>query len=412
MYPYLLLRVRFLPTRRAPARLIPMARGIDRGDALLAPDLAWASWDFQPSPWSPGALLVNCPDDPTAPLLAYAPPGVSLCGEDGFAAAGWRSAGWPQLGAFLRRGEPEWTRSVEFDCLFAEIPEDFVGWATAATAAHVERLWAIAGRPTCSERASELAGSLGAELEMTAPGALARIAEESFERPRPLPRRRSARRPASRLLLPGIHRAQALDVAVQGGAILLAYLLYLLVREPWAPRGAQVGVGEALALPLGGFGVWLYGLGHVMVPLAFLAWVYFRRPSSFARVRNTLGLAAALAVSVYLLYAPHPVYAAGPPRSVPSGAIATMPALHLVVALTVAVFGVRLSRSPLARLLWLVYPPLVAWILVSTGSRYPQYTIVLALALLAISLLALRLFGSRLPAILLAAPRGGRRTTV
>jgi hypothetical protein len=370
------------------------------GDDVLAPGLGWASWDFQPSSWSAGALLVNCADDARAPLLAYAPPGVSLWGESGFATARWRSAWWPTTAAFLRRGEPERTQTLEFDRIFAEIPEDFSGWATAATAAHVERLRALAARPGSCAQAAELAGLLHAELEMGCPGALERAAEESLAEfhalgaGRPWGRRRGRphfRRPT---------RRQVLDVGLQAGALLLAYLLYLLVREPWAPRGTQVGLREALALPLGGFTVWLYGLGHVLLPIGFLAWVYFRRPASFAGVRNVMGLAVALAFGAYLVYSPRPVYAAGPAQSVPSAALATMPGLHLAVALALALFGVGLSRSPVARILWLAYPPLVAWVLISTGSRYPEFTIGLAVAILALSFLLARLLAPRLPSAL------------
>jgi hypothetical protein len=360
------------------------------GEVLVA-DLTWASWDFLPSPWSAGTLLVNCTDDVRAPFVGYAAPGVSLCGEIGLETSRWRCGGWTNSEAFLNGCDPDWVRAIELDTVCTEIPDDFSDWALDATAAHVERLRALAELRPQASAAAGLADRLHAEVEMTVPGALERMNDEFGEElfawiPRPPLRAGSW----ARSLIRSFDWRQALDVGVQASGLLLAYLLYQLVREPWVPKGMQVDLAEALRLPIGDFLVWIYGLGHVVLPIAFLAWVYFRRRHTFPLLRNTLAVAGVLVVCAYLLYSPGRVYAEGPAQSVPSNALATMPALHLVVALALAWFGATLSRSRLAMACWALYPVLVAVVLVTSGSRYPEFTIGFALTVLAVSLVFVR----------------------
>lgn len=372
----------------------------DRTDQIgevLVPDLTWASWDFLPSPWSAGTLLINSIDDSRTPFVGYAAPGVSLCGETGLETASWRCGGWTNSEAFLLRRDPDWVRTIELDTVRAEIPDDFGDWALDATAAHVERLRALAGRrpPACA--ASDLADRLHAEMEMTVPGALERMNNEFGEELLALTSRRPLRAKSwASSLARSLDWRQAIDVGFQAAVLLAIYLLYRLLREPGAPEGMQVDFAEALQLPVGSFLAWVYGLGHVVLPIAFLAWVYFRRHESFALLRNTLVVAGGLVVAAYLLYSPGRVYAEGPAQSVPSNALATMPALHLVVALALAWFGVALSRSLLARACWVIYPLLVATVLVAGGSRYPEFTIGFAVMVLALSLIVVRYVAPRL----------------
>jgi PAP2 superfamily len=374
-----------------------MEKETDHIEEVLVPDMTWASWDFQPSLWSAGTLLVNGVDDVRAPFVGYAAPGVSLCGESGFETARWRRASWPSSEAFLLRHEPESLLTLELDCVCAEIPDDFADWATDATAAQVERLRAISAHSREPSPAADLADLLHAEMEMTFPGALERMNEEFAERLYTVSSERPSRFHAwLTSLARSFDRRQAFGVGMEAAGLLLAYSLYHLVREPEAPKGMQVGLTEALRLPAEDFFVWLYGLGHVLLPIAFLAWVYFRRPSAFAFVRNTLAVTASVVVVAYLLYSPKPVYAKGPAQSVPSDALATMPALHLGVALALACFGVVLSRSILARACWVLYPVLVAVVLTTSGSRYPGLTIGIAIATLALSLLLVRHVAPRL----------------
>jgi hypothetical protein len=372
----------------------------DRTDQIgevLVPDLTWASWDFLPSPWNAGTLLINCVDDSRAPFVGYAAPGVSLCGESGLETASWRCGGWTNSEAFLLHRDPDWVRTIELDTVRAEIPDDFDDWALDATAAHVERLRALAARRPQASAAADLADRLHAEMEMTVPGALERLNDEfSEELLAWMPRRPLRTTRWARSLARSLDWRQAIDVGFQAAVLLVIYLLYRRVREPGVPEGMQVNFAEALQLPVGGFLAWIYGLGHVVLPIAFLAWVYFRRRPTFALLRNALVVAGGLVVAAYLLYSPGRVYAEGPAQSVPSNALATMPALHLVVALALAWFGVALSRSLLARACWVVYPLLVATVLVAGGSRYPEFTIGFAVMVLALSLIVVRYVAPRL----------------
>jgi PAP2 superfamily protein len=366
------------------------------GDLLVA-DMSWASWDFLPSPWSAGTLLINSIDDSRAPFVGYAAPGVSLCGESGLDTASWRCGGWTNSEAFLLRRDPDWVRTVELDTVRAEIPDDFDDWALDATAAHVERLRALAGRRPQAAAAADLADRLHAEMEMTVPGALERLNDEFGEELLAwIPRRPLRAKGWARSLARSLDWRQAVDVGFQAAVLLGIYLLYRRVREPGVAEGMQVNFAEALELPVGGFLAWVYGLGHVVLPIAFLAWVYFRRHHTFALLRNTLVVAGGLVVAAYLLYSPGRVYAEGPAQSLPSNALATMPALHLVAALALAWFGVALSRSLLARACWVLYPLLVATVLVAGGFRYPEFTIGFAVMVLSLSLVLVRYVAPRL----------------
>lgn len=377
-----------------------MGKGGEQMEDLIALDTTWASWDFQPSSWSPGTLLVNCFDDVRSPFVAYAAPGVSLCGETGPDTARWRRGIWASSDAFLLKSQPEQMGTLELDSVCFEIPDDFAGWALEATAAHVERLRAIAALRPEGHAQGQLADVLHAEMEMSYPGALERINDDFAEELCSEAPRRSRRAPSGiRALIGSLDHRQLLDLGVQASVLLVAYVVYRFLREPWAPSGVKVDPTQALQMPVGDFVMWLYGLGHVVLPVAFLAWVYFRRQVAFTLVRNTLVVAGALAVAAYLLYSPNRVYAEGPAQSVPSSALATMPALHLVVAIGLAGFGVVLTRSLLARACWVLYPLLVGGVLIVSGSRLPGLTIGFATAILALSLVVVWRASAYLPAL-------------
>jgi hypothetical protein len=377
--------------------------GIDfeREDAM--PPLPWASWDFYPSPWNGGILIAHCTDKPTAPFVGVAAPGVSLCGESGFETARWRRGEWPTVGDFLSHGEPRRLETVELSCIRADLPDDFDEWAARATVAHIDRLRSfVLHRPEESE-AADLADALHVEMEDAYPGAMERLSMDfcgipvlgEVEKGASLRMQLLERFPVLR-----IPTVKALDLTGQAVGFLILYGLYRLVRElvsePWAPEGKQIGLRTAFQVPVGEFALWLYGLGHVLLPVAFLGWVYFRRQASFAFARNAMVLAAVLSVAAYLLYSPGAVYAVGFAESVPANALPTMPALHLAVAFGLGYFGVRLSRSVAARAFWVAYAMVATWVVVISGSRYPVPTIAFAAMVATISLVLADRLVSRL----------------
>ena len=360
--------------------------GIDfHRDAVLSLP-GWASWDFHPSPWNGGTLIAHCADDPDSPFLGLAAPGVSLCGESGFETARWRRAEWSTVREFLAHGEPQRFETVELECIRMDLPDDFDEWAARATAAHIDRLRSFDLHNSQESEAAHLADLLHVEMEDAYPGVLERLWTEyrvpRFEETEVQVSfaRRSLER-VSRHVSP----IQALDLVGQAIGFGVLYGLYRLVREPWAPRGEQVGLEGVLQMPIGEFALWLYGMAHVALPAAFLGWVYFRRHDSFALARNAMVLAIVFTVGAYLLYSPGAVYAGGFSESVPANALPTMPALHLAVALGLAYFGIRLTRGLTAKALWAAYPLVVALVVLISGSRYPLPTIAFAVAMMAAS---------------------------
>ncbi len=361
--------------------------GIDLHRDAVSPLMGWASWDFYPSPWNGGTLIAHCADDPDAPFLGLAAPGVSLCGESGFETARWRRAEWSTVREFLEHGEPRRFETVELECVRTDLPDDFDEWAARATATHIDRLRSFDLHSSRESEAAHLADLLHVEMEDAYPGVLERLWTE-YRVPQlgeTEVRASLTHRSLERLSL-RISPIQALDLAGQAIGFAVLYGLYRLVREPWAPRGEQVGLEGVLQMPVGEFALWLYGMAHVALPAAFLGWVYFRRHDSFAMARNAMVLAIVLTVSAYVLYSPGAVYAVGFAESVPDNALPTMPALHLAVALGLAYFGIRLTRSWTAKALWATYPLVVALVVLISGSRYPLPTIVFAATMMAASL--------------------------
>ncbi len=130
-----------------------------------------------------------------------------------------------------------------------------------------------------------------------------------------------------------------------------------------------------------------YFISQFTVSTVFLLWVYARRQTHFARVRNAL--LAANYVSVIVMF----LYPLAPPRSVPgagfvdtldanavnlsSGVISAlnnpnsaMPSLHASYAVVLGIAGFLLTRSLLARTLWALYPLLVSYSVIATGNHY------------------------------------------
>jgi hypothetical protein len=354
---------------------------------LLVADFDWAGWDFYPSQWNAGTLLINWEDHQLAGLVAIAAPGVSLCGEAGLKTAYWRKAVWKDANAFFGRAEPIGFARLDLESISAEIPPDFAGWAADATIAHIERLRAFLTDRPDELGTAEVADCLEWELETSLPGARERLQSEAETA---WGESTFARRRSRLTFLRRLTVTQTLDALEQLTLLGLVYGFYRVVRESWAPEGVHVELSNVLMLPLGQFFLWLYGFAHLLLPIAFLGWLYLGRRRSFVFARNTLLLTALMSIAGYLTHAPQPIYGIHSTDSIPASALATMPALHLTVALSLAYLGFALTRGVVTRIAWAAYPLFVVLVLLQSDVRYPGATVAFSLAVVTVAVLVSR----------------------
>jgi membrane-associated phospholipid phosphatase len=156
-----------------------------------------------------------------------------------------------------------------------------------------------------------------------------------------------------------------------------------------------------------------YWLSQFAVVGMALLWVYFMRHDRFYDFRNTLIVANLLGLLGYVLLP------TAPPRMFPewgftdtlaehsavnhesvaalANPYAAMPSLHSMDALIVGVAMACLVRSPIARVLWLLWAPWVWFAVMSTGNHY---WLDVAAGVLLAGVAALIVFGGRLLAAL------------
>ncbi|MEU8761559.1 phosphatase PAP2 family protein [Streptomyces sp. NPDC048659] len=159
-----------------------------------------------------------------------------------------------------------------------------------------------------------------------------------------------------------------------------------------------------------------YAAVHFPVTLAFLAWLYWRRPAHYVWSRRVLALLTAAALALHLLlplapprmlaatglvdtaqvYGPS-VYGATPEADSMANQFAAMPSLHFGWALMVAI-GLIAAMSSRWRLLWLLHPALTLLVIVGTANHY-WFDALAAAVLLGLALLVF------------PAPGRARRTT-
>ncbi|WP_107441012.1 phosphatase PAP2 family protein [Streptomyces sp. NRRL S-4] len=151
-----------------------------------------------------------------------------------------------------------------------------------------------------------------------------------------------------------------------------------------------------------------YATVHFPATLAFLAWLYWRRPRHYVWSRRVLAALTGAALALHLLFPLAPprmlraaglvdtgqvygptVYADSPATDSMANQFAAMPSLHVGWALAVAVGLIVATRSRW-RLLWLLHPLLTLLVVVGTANHYWLDAIVVA-ALLAVAYAALRL---------------------
>jgi hypothetical protein len=145
-----------------------------------------------------------------------------------------------------------------------------------------------------------------------------------------------------------------------------------------------------------------YATVHFPATVAFLVWLYLRRPAHYVWARRVLAALTAAALAVHLVFplAPPRMLAAtglvdtarlygpsvyGPPQSDHlSNQFAAMPSLHFGWALMVAIGLIVATRSRLRRL-WLLHPLVTLLVIVGTANHY-WLDAVAAGALLALAL--------------------------
>ena len=130
-----------------------------------------------------------------------------------------------------------------------------------------------------------------------------------------------------------------------------------------------------------------YASLHLAGTTAVLVWVYRRRRSEYARLRNTLMLASGLAVAGYALFPTAPPRLAGigitdtvsdsTPVNLHSAIVsslynpyAAVPSVHIVFAVIVGVTVARLASRPLWRAAGALYPAFVLFVIVATGNHF------------------------------------------
>ncbi|MGI5412718.1 phosphatase PAP2 family protein [Streptomyces chartreusis] len=149
-----------------------------------------------------------------------------------------------------------------------------------------------------------------------------------------------------------------------------------------------------------------YATVHFPATVAFLVWLYLRRPTHYVWARRVLAAVTAAALLVHLTFplAPPRMLAAtglvdtgqvygpsvygSPQTDQLSNQFAAMPSLHFGWALMVAIGLIVTTRSR-RRLLWLLHPLLTLLVIVGTANHYWLDAIV-ATAMLGVALAVIR----------------------
>ena len=143
----------------------------------------------------------------------------------------------------------------------------------------------------------------------------------------------------------------------------------------------------AAALPglIGALGV-LYLTMHLAVTGVYLLWLHRRRPAAFPFVRTTLLIGSALALIGYLVFptAPPREAALGITDTISGGRVnlnhglisslynpfAAVPSMHVGYAVVVGASLIRYGGRRSLRVLGLLYPALVVFVVVATGNHF------------------------------------------
>lgn len=132
----------------------------------------------------------------------------------------------------------------------------------------------------------------------------------------------------------------------------------------------------------------LYLNAQFSIALGFLVWLYLFRNESYYFVRNMFVIAMGLALVGYV------AFPTAPPRLFPEHGFvdtivdfskvnhdstlakvfinpyAAVPSMHCAFALMIGGTGVMVCRHWLSKLLWALWPPLIAWVVIVTANHY------------------------------------------
>jgi hypothetical protein len=133
---------------------------------------------------------------------------------------------------------------------------------------------------------------------------------------------------------------------------------------------------------------WLYVNAQTSITLAALIYLYVRHNRNFYFVRNMLMIAMPIALVSYV------VFPTAPPRLMPewgfidtvsdvtavgsngsmtslfTNPLAAVPSMHVAFALMIGWTLARLARHPAVRVLWLVYPFVITFVIVVTANHF------------------------------------------
>jgi membrane-associated phospholipid phosphatase len=132
---------------------------------------------------------------------------------------------------------------------------------------------------------------------------------------------------------------------------------------------------------------WMYVNSHFLVTTTFLIWLYVARNHAYYFVRNMFMVAMVFALIGYV------AFPTAPPRFLPEWGFqdtvadffgntasqtasvlynpyAAMPSMHVAFALMIAVPAFQLVRHRWLKALWLFYPLLVTFVVISTGNHF------------------------------------------
>ncbi|MGW1672223.1 phosphatase PAP2 family protein [Streptomyces sp. NPDC002324] len=131
-----------------------------------------------------------------------------------------------------------------------------------------------------------------------------------------------------------------------------------------------------------------YATVHFPATVAFLVWLYLRRPAHYVRARRVLTALTAAALLLHLTFPLAPprlldvaglvdtgqvygptVYSAAPTTDALANQFAAMPSLHFGWALVVAIGLISATRSRW-RALWLLHPLVTLVVIVGTANHY------------------------------------------
>lgn len=132
---------------------------------------------------------------------------------------------------------------------------------------------------------------------------------------------------------------------------------------------------------------WMYVNSHFFITTAFLVWLYLRRNEAFYFVRNMFMVAMGLALVGYTLFP------TAPPRFLPEwgftdtvselvgpeaahsaellyNPFAAVPSMHVAFALMIGLSAAMLVRTRVLKVVWVVYPAIVTFVVVVTGNHF------------------------------------------